>query len=221
MTAPTETGGAARWIFGEEPLPQTVAAAALLRRVTGLLLAMEREDPAVDRLVAALSEAESHLAPLAPGDLRPRVGDRVDGEGRVYLDHSRDIGAYDACFPEYEIDVDGARATGTVNFPLAYEGPPGIVHGGFLGLLFDCVVQHHNCDVGVAGKTTTMTVRYRRPTPLLTDLRFEIDRAVDGERITSSARLFHDDALVAEAEVRAFAGDRATLAAVSPRRSAP
>jgi hypothetical protein len=209
-----------RWTFGEEPLPQSVAAAGLLRRVTGLVLAMEREDPAVDRLIGALTEAEALLAQRVPGDARPRVGDRADSDGRAYIDHSRDIGAYDPCFPEYAITVDGARATGTVNFPIVYEGPPGIVHGGFVGLLFDCVVQHHNCDVGVAGKTTAMTVRYRRPTPLLTDLRFEVERAVDDNRITSTARLYHDDALVAEAEVRAFAGDRANLPAVSRRGGA-
>ncbi len=214
------TDGAARWTFGEEPLPQTVAVADLLRRVTGLVLAAECEEPAVTRLVAALEQAERELTAIAPADVRPRVGDRAGGDGRVYLDHSRDIGAYNACFPEYAITVAGERATGTVNFPVAYEGPPGIVHGGFIGLLFDCVVQHHNCDVGVAGKTTTMTVRYRRPTPLATDLRFEIVRGVDDGRITSTARLLHDDALLAEAEVRAFAGDRANLPAVSPRRTA-
>lgn len=213
-------GGTTRWTFGEEALPQTVAAADLLRRVTGLVLSMEHEDPAVERLLATLAQAERELAAVAPADPHPRVGDRADEpDGRVYLDHSRDIGAYDACFPEYAISVAGERATGTVNFPTAYEGPPGIVHGGFIGLLFDCVVQHHNCDVGVAGKTTAMTVRFRRPTPLLTDLRFEIDRVVDENRITSTARLLHDDALLAEAEVRAFAGDRANLPAVSPRRA--
>ena len=207
-----------RWTFGEQPLAQQVAVADLVRRVTGLVLSLEREEPAVDRLLAALAQAERELSPLVPPDPRPRVGDRVDDDGRAYLDHSRDIGAYDPAFPEYAITVDGARATGTVNFPVAYEGPPGIVHGGFIGLLFDCAVQHHNCDVGVAGKTTTMTVRFRRPTPLLTDLRFEIERSVDDGRITSVARLLHDDALVAEAEVRAVAGDRANLLAVSPRR---
>jgi hypothetical protein len=212
--------GPTRWTFGEEPLPQTVVAAGLLRRVTGLVLSMEAADPAVDHLVAALEQAERELAARAPTDARPRVGERADGDGRLYLDHSRDIGAYDACFPEYTISVDGARATGTVSFPTAYEGPPGVVHGGFVGLLFDCVVQHHNCDVGVAGKTTSMTVRFRRPTPLHTDLRFEIDRGVDDGRITSVARLLHDDVLVAEAEVRAFLGDRANLPAVSPRRTA-
>ena len=35
--------------------------------------------------------------------------------------------------PSTRSTVDGDRATGTVTFPIAYEGPPGIVHGGFLG----------------------------------------------------------------------------------------
>jgi hypothetical protein len=64
-------------------------------------------------------------------------------------------------------------------------------------------------------------VRFRRPAPLDTELRFEIDRQVEDGRITSSARLTHDDAVLAEAEVRAFAGDRANLPAVSPRRPRP
>ena len=86
----------------------------------------------------------------------------------MYLDHGRDIGAYNPSFPEYDLTVDGPRATGTVTFPIAYEGPPGVVHGGFLALFADCIAQHHNCEVGVAGKTVSLAIRYRRPAPLLT-----------------------------------------------------
>lgn len=210
-----------RWTFGVEPLPQTAAAADLLRRIIGLVVSMEHDDPAVDRLLATLKDAEGELAAIAPPDPQPRIGARVASDGRVYLDHSRDIGDYNPCFPEYTITVEGDRASGTVNFPTAYEGPPGIVHGGFLALLFDCVVQHHNCDVGVAGKTTSLALRFRRPAPLLTELRFEVVRSVDGGRITSTAQLTHDGALLAEAEVRAVAGDRANLPEVSTRRPRP
>ena len=210
-----------RWTFGAEPLPQTNAAADLLRRVTGLVVSIERADPAVDRLLAALEEAERELAAIAPADPHPRIGAQVASDGRVCLDHSRDIGSYNPCFPEYTITVDGDRASGTVNFPTAYEGPPGIVHGGFVALLFDCVVQHHNFDLGVAGKTTSLALRFRRPTPLLTELRFEVARSVDGGRITSTAQVVHDDTLLAEAEVRAIAGDRANLPEVSARRPGP
>ena len=210
-----------RWEFGAEPLPQTVAAADLLRRVTSHVLAMERDEPEVDRLLAVLAEAEARLAALAPTDTPPRVGDAAGSDGRVYVDHARDIGAFNPCFPNSEIVVDGAHAHGSVRCPIAYEGPPGLVHGGFLAVLIDCVVQHHNCDVGVAGKTASLALRFRRPTPLLTDLTFTVDRRVDGDRITSSARILADDVVLAEAEVVAVAGDRSRLPAVGARRTEP
>ncbi len=209
------------WTFGNEPLPQTEAAADLLRRVTSLVVALEGDEPAVDRLIADLGRAESELAGRVPADPAPRVGDAADGDGRVYIDHARDIGAFNACFPTYDIAVDGDRATGTVTFPLAYEGPPGIVHGGFLALFFDCAVQHHNCDVGVAGKTTSLALRYRRPAPLLTPLAFTLERAAADGRIRSTGRLLAGDRVLCEAEMDAVAGDRANLPEVSPRRSAP
>jgi hypothetical protein len=211
----------ARWIFGVEPLPQTVEAAGLLRRVTELVLTLEGEDEAVDNLISCLRGAEARLAALGPVDLRPRVGPAVESEGRVYLDHARDVGAFNPCIPAYTMAVDGNVASGTVNFPIVYEGPPGLVHGGVLSLFFDCVIQQHNCDVGVAGKTTALAVRYRRPTPLLTPLAFDIERAVDGDRITSTGRLLLDGQVLCEAEVRTVVGNRAALPAVSPRRSGP
>jgi len=211
----------ARWTFGVEPLAQTERAAALLRRVTGLALAVEGEDPAVEQLIADLERAEDALAARAPAGAPPRIGSAADSDGRVYVDHARDIGAYNPCFPEYEIAVDGDRATGTVTFPIPYEGPPGIVHGGFLAVFLDCAVQHHNCDVGRAGKTTSLTLRFRRPTPLLAPLTFTIERRVDDDRIRSTARLVLDDRVLCEADVDAIAGDREALPAVSPRRSGP
>jgi hypothetical protein len=209
------------WTFGAEPLPQTVTAAALVRRVTGLLLALEGEEPDVDRLLADLRAAETSLLARVPAGSGPRVGDATDGDGRVYLDHAFDIGAYNPCFPEYAIEVDGDRATGSVSFPLPYEGPPGIVHGGFLAVFFDCAVQHHNCEVGVAGKTTSLVVRYRRPVPLLETLTFDLERAASDGRIRSTGALRADGRVLCEAEVDAVAGDRAALPAVSPRRPQP
>ena len=209
------------WTFGVEPLPQTVEAAARLRRVTSLLLALEQPDPAVDALIAALDEAESALARRVPPGPEPRVGEAADGAGRAYIDHSRHIGSYNPCFPEYEITVDGDRAEGTVTFPIAYEGPPGLVHGGFLALFFDAVIQHHNCDLGLAGKTAGLSLRYRRPTPLLTKLRFELTRSADGPRICSTGRLLDGDVVLCEASMDAVKGDRSRLPAVSPRRATP
>jgi hypothetical protein len=208
-----------RWRFGVEPLVQTTRAAALLRRVAGLVTAVEQDDEAVERLIDDLARAEAALMRLVPPDPAPRVGPAVDGDGRVYLDHAFAIGRYNACFPEYDLEVvDARRAHGSVTFPLAYEGPPGLVHGGFLAVFFDCVVQHHNCEVGVAGKTTSLALRYRRPTPLTTALHYTLERSVAGERIRTAAVLSLGEHVVCEADVDAIAGVRANLPAVSERR---
>jgi hypothetical protein len=204
---------------GAAPLDQTLQLAPLLRRVAGLALALEREEPAVDELLEALRLAEKALTERAPRSLAPRMGDEPPPDGRVYLDHSRDIGAYNPCFPEYELRVDGDHAEGTVTFPVAFEGPPGLVHGGFLSLFFDAVVQHHSCETGAAGKTTFMMIEYLRPTPLFETLRIEIDRMSVGRRSTSEARLFSGADLLCTAKVGAVAGDRARLSKADPRRS--
>jgi hypothetical protein len=209
-----------RWTFGNEPLPQTMTAAALLRRVMSLMLALEDRDAEVDRLIADLRRAEGRLRARVPRESAPRIGAAASGDGRVYLDHARDIGAFNPCFPEYDLVADGDRAWGSVTFPIAYEGPPGIVHGGFLALFFDCAVQHHNCDVGEAGKTTSLALRYRRPAPLLTSLTFDIERCPAGGHIRSAGRLLSGDRVLCEADVDAVAGDRAALPEVPPRRSA-
>jgi len=211
---------AARWTFGVEPLPESFAIASLLREIAGLVVSLEAPHPALERLAAALRGAEQELRPLVPADPSPRVGSQAASDGRAYLDHSRNVGAFNPCFPIYEIRVEGDHAAGTVRFPVVYEGPPGLVHGGVLSLFFDAVVQHHNCDAGVAGKTTSVEVTYRRPTPLLVELAFEIDRVVDAGRIVSSARLTAGGAVLCEARVRAIAGSRALLPEVSPRRVA-
>jgi acyl-coenzyme A thioesterase PaaI-like protein len=206
------------WTFGEAPLPEHLEFAAAVREVTGKVLALEHASDDVRRLTAALAEVSARLDALLPADLRPRIGATPGDDQRVYIDHSRDIGDYNPFFPPYELRCADDRAEGTVEFPLAYEGPPGSVHGGFLAVLFDCVLQQLSCDMGIAGKTATLSVRYRRPTPLRTPLRIEATRELAEGRIRSRAQLFHDGELLCEAEMTAAIGSRDALPAVSPRR---
>lgn len=199
--------------FGAQPLAQTVAAAAAIRRLTGLLLSLERPHAAVDDLLARLPDWEAALAAAAPADDSPRVGAAAAETQRIYLDHAYHIGSFNPCFPEYRFDrVDAETASGRVTFPLPYEGPPGLVHGGFLGVFFDCVTQQQNCAAGLAGKTRSLTVTYRRPTPLLTELRFDIQRSVGDRGIDSTARLMLDDTVLCTGAVTAVAAPPSALA---------
>ncbi|CAM3360131.1 hypothetical protein BST27_27830 [Mycobacterium intermedium] len=192
--------------FGEAPLAQTVAAAGAIRRLSSLLLALEHPHPVVDTMLAQFADWERELAAAAPPDLAPRIGEQPGDTRRIYLDHATDIGAYNPCFPEYQFDhIDAENASGRVTFPLVYEGPPGLVHGGFIGVFFDCVIQHQSCVVGLAGKTRSLNLTFRRPTPLLTELRFDIVRAQAERGITSTARLLHDDEVLCIGEVSTLA----------------
>lgn len=186
--------------FGEQPLEQTVAAAGAIRRVAGMLLALEHPHPVVDDMLERFADWERQLAAVAPAEPTPRL--EPDGGGRVYLNHAFDVGAFNPCFPEYRFDhLDAETASGRVTFPLVYEGPPGLVHGGFLGVFFDCVIQHQSCAAGLAGRTRSLLVTYRRPTPILTELDFDIARTEVERGISSTARLRHAGEVLCIGEV--------------------
>jgi hypothetical protein len=192
--------------FGEAPLAQTVAAAGAIRRLSALLLSLEHAHPTVDTIVEQISQWECELSPAVPPDSAPRIGSDDNGSRRVYLDHATDIGAFNPCFPEYRFDrLDADSASGQVTFPLVYEGPPGLVHGGFLAVFFDCVMQHQNCIAGLSGKTRSLQVTFRRPTPVLTELLFDISRREAERGITSKARLLLDGEVLATGEVDTLA----------------
>jgi hypothetical protein len=192
--------------FGEAPLAQTIAAAGAIRRLSSLLLSLEHAHPIVDAIVAQISDWGRELGTAVPPDSTPRIDSDDNGSRRVYLDHATDIGAFNPCFPEYRFDhLDAETASGQVTFPLVYEGPPGLVHGGFLAVFFDCVMQHQNCLAGLSGKTRSLHLTFRRPTPVLTDLRFDIARSELDRGITSTARLLLDDEVLCIAKVDTLA----------------
>lgn len=191
--------------YGERPLSQTVAAAGALRRLTGLLLSLEHEHPTVDAMLAQFADWEHELAAAIPPDPTPRIGEGGE-EKRVYLDHAFDTGAYNPCFPEYTFDhLDDETASGRVTFPVVYEGPPGLVNGGFLAVFFDCITQHQSCAAERTGKTRSLTVTFRRPTPILTELRFDIARVETDGKVRSTARLLLGDEVLCIGEFKTVA----------------
>ena len=186
------------------------------------MLSLEHSSPELEALIAELRDAQR--AARRPGARRspPRASASTRRPTSASTSTTlRDVGDYNPCVPRYELELRG-RATGahgTVEFPISYEGPPGIVHGGFLAVFFDCVLQQLNCDLGLAGKTAELSLRYRRPTPLLTPLVFRAERVVDDRRITAHAELLLGDDLLCEAQMLTAAkGDHGALPAVSPRR---
>ncbi len=64
-----------------------------------------------------------------------------------------------------------------------YEGPAGLTHGGVSALILDQVLGEAAVAAGSPGMTGTLTLRYRRPTPLgdlHAEARFERTEGVKG-----------------------------------------
>src|SRR5688572_6124316 len=100
------------WVFGEQPLAETSELATLLRDIAGHALALEQPTDTLRRLVHDLRDAEARLRADLPRDAGPRIGERLAADRRVYLDHSRNIGDYNPCFPTYQLSCAADRAEG-------------------------------------------------------------------------------------------------------------
>lgn len=123
------------------------------------------------------------------------------GDPHAFFDQSPLMGKGNPIAPPLDLEVADGMVRGTAVFHSAYEGPPGCVHGGFVAAAFDEVLGMVQSLGGQPGMTGTLTVRYRAPTPLHTELRFEavIDR-IEGRKTFTSGQLYAGDMLCAEAE---------------------
>jgi acyl-coenzyme A thioesterase PaaI-like protein len=142
------------------------------------------------------------------------------GAPLAFFDHSPVMGVSNPLAPPLKLAVIDDRVRGEVRYGSAYEGPPGAVHGGYVACAFDEVLGLAQTIGGHPGMTGTLTIRYRRPTPLYVDLRFDagIDK-VDGRKTYTSGTLHAGDDLCAEAEGLFIAVDMVKIAELMKRRA--
>lgn len=144
-------------------------------------------------------------------------GEERDTEGPY--DNSPLMGRANPLAPPLKLAMETDRVVGTVRFNGAYEGPPGHVHGGFVAAAFDELLGLTQALGGTPGMTGRLTVHYRKPTPLDTDLALEgvIDR-VDGRKTLCRGWLRHGDELLAESEGLFIGVDLAKMHALMEAR---
>lgn len=203
----------------------------LADELRGVLRALNEREHTPEQIADALAAARQLRAALG-GPRRPRWYERGMVDGRStdstrssFNTHSLFRGRDSAIAVPLDYRAvtlpDGQQVVeGTVTCPLLYEGPPGGVHGGYVAGLFDDVLGGTQQLIeGHAGLTGTLTVRYRRLTPLETELHFRgwIDH-VSGRRIRAKATCHANGTLTAEAEalfIRVDMGDLAERASGS------
>jgi acyl-coenzyme A thioesterase PaaI-like protein len=125
------------------------------------------------------------------------------GDAAAFFDHSPLIGLANPLSPPISLVADREQMTVEAEaiFGSAYEGPPGTVHGGFVSAAFDEVLGYVNSLTGSPGMTARLTVDYKRPTPLHTQLLFKAELIkIDGRKTFTSGKLFANDRVTANAE---------------------
>ena len=108
---------------------------------------------------------------------------------------------------------------GTVEFGKAFEGGPGLVHGGFLAALLDEALGCVTVYSGAPGMTGEYTLRYHAPTRIKIPLRFEarFDRQ-EGRKLYVSAELWDGETRTVSARGTFIAVDAAKFAAFNAER---
>lgn len=137
--------------------------------------------------------------PLAP-PISIRISSRGDTEGAGESDDSDDDRG--ESWLAFGVPGEtGQKVVGRVRYGYAYEGPPGCVHGGVIAAAFDEVLGFAQSLSGKPGMTGTLTIRYRKPTPLETDLVFEgwVEK-VEGRKIFTVGRCRVGEEVTVEAE---------------------
>lgn len=76
------------------------------------------------------------------------------------------VGARNPIAPPLTIVHHDGRVSAEFELSAAYEGPPSLVHGGVSALILDQLLGEAAAAAGKPGMTGTLTVRYRRATPL-------------------------------------------------------
>lgn len=140
---------------------------ALARSTRDLMLATmttEVDHSGVREVTRALDDLTSRLREQgSPGPL----GVEIAHDGSFRNHGNAVVGHRNPLAPPLDSDryPDG-KALCSFHLNPMYEGPPGLVHGGVCALILDQMLGEAASAGGSPGMTGTLTLRYRRPTPL-------------------------------------------------------
>jgi len=169
-----------------------------VRELVDATIRTEADD---EEIRAVHAEVEALTARLRARQLEGAYGVRFGSTGRGRPWGNSVVGLRNAIAPPLVIDhEDTGRAWSDFHLGAAYEGPPGLVHGGVAALVLDQMLGEAAGAGGKPGMTGTLTLRYRRGTPL-GDLRAEawIERS-EGIKTWARGHLMDAEGVTVEAE---------------------
>ncbi|WP_235736524.1 PaaI family thioesterase [Nocardioides alcanivorans] len=148
-------------------------AGGMAQATRGLVDAVIRSTVSDQEMLAITAEIEKLTARLRVSQIPGSFGVKHTPDGTVRGYGNAVVGLRNAVAPPVKVlQSPEGRAWADIHLGAAYEGPPGLVHGGVSALVLDQVAGEAAAAGGTPGMTGTLTLRYRRGTPL-GDLRVE------------------------------------------------
>jgi acyl-coenzyme A thioesterase PaaI-like protein len=123
----------------------------------------------------------------------------ADGDASLF-ERSPLSGRSNALSAPLSLHFDGDLTRGSATYGESFEGPPGLVHGGFVIAAFDDLLGVAQAASGIAGLTGTLEVKLRRGTPLHRQITYEagvLERR--GRKVVAWGKSYLDGELLAEA----------------------
>ena len=195
----------------EPPLPSQRAG---LHRELGRALAALNEQ--VLRLDAAEEDLRDYIEQVTRLQERIQVqGQRdytsvlrrlLDGEGSGddvtdLLDFEILTGQSSPLSPPLELWLEAGKVKGRATFGLAFQGPPGRVHGGVLALALDILMAKTQDFVEQIGVTGTLNIRYLAGTPIQRPVEFEARLVkLEGRKLICEGAVWADGQQTVSAE---------------------
>jgi len=173
----------------------------LTQSVRELMDATARSDADADTVAAAKAEIESATARLRSKQLEKTWGLRFTTEGEWLPWTNAVVGLRNPVAPPLTVVLEATDYVWS-EFALgaAYEGPPGHVHGGVAALILDHALGGAASAPDKPRLTGTITMRYRRMTPL-GDLHVEAAIVrTEGVKTFATGHLADADGVTVEAE---------------------
>lgn len=176
--------------------------AGAVRELTHNLCNTDASESELLEIAEIVKQAARRFADQPIMKNRPGVAEMsLAGGMEVFRDRSPLVGLSNPLAAPLKLEPDPEMQVirGDVNFGRAFEGAPGCVHGGFIAAIFDEALGMACSFSGRPGMTGSLTIDYRKPTPIHTPLRLEarMDR-IDGRKIYNSGELYAGDLLLAE-----------------------
>ncbi len=174
-------------------------------------------DEAARRIGAVADQLEGGVPPPGPeptsrfSDLRP--GTEVSSDLAAAMPFDLVIGTCNPLALPVRVHAEPPKAVGIATFTAPYGGAPGMVHGAALAATFDIVLTAANVIAEGPGPTVQLKVRFRKPTRLDRECRFEgwVTRRTS-RRTFSEGCLIQDGVVTVEAEGEFVDMDRSRIA---------